>query len=209
MLKNLRVFTIFAAAMVASIAVEIPAQAVTVYNYSGYGFNSFSDGSTNVPGITYTTADRVSFSLTLISPLPSNFSGNVKPYLASYAATDAHYTHNGNNATLGSFFSSTPFVATNSAGNIVQWDLQSILVLSALEANITRTSNLGAGSIDLGFVTLQCTPPCNGTLVSRGEISAAPGSWQTAPVPEARTSALLGFGLLALLIMRQVSVRVN
>ena len=187
-----------ALSIASSIAISLPAHAVTVYSYTGVAFDSFIN---QIDGITYTAIDHVTISLTLSSALPANFSGNINSYLTSYTLSDGNYTVNGSNSTLGSYFFGYPSLTTNASGAVVQWDLRSVLTLAPGEANLISSRNLGSGSVDSGAVTLQCSPtPCNGTLESLGENFGSPGTWQVGAVPEPGTQAMMSLGAIALLI---------
>jgi hypothetical protein len=165
-----------------------PAWADVIYTYTG---NDLTD--VQAP---YTTADKVTATITLASPLGPGLSlADVTPNLVALTMSDGVQTLDLANPgpgvpSIGAFFS------TDAAGNITEW---SVCVCTSNQVNPTTnvgvgisTSSRSNGNSDDGGSILG--PPPN--YVFGGDVFNNPGVWTLVPEPD--TMALLAMGLVAM-----------
>jgi hypothetical protein len=160
------------------------ARANVILTYTGNDFNSFSAGQT-----TYTTADKVTASINLASPL-----GDDHPFFTvtplAFSISDGVQTLTNKTPGVGDVF----VFETNSTGVITFWDFH---------AGVGATSTVG--SVNLLFPPGEVFDFGNMTLPTigfqQGAVHGDPGSFIATTVPEPPTVSLLGGGLLSLSLL--------
>lgn len=138
----------------------------------------FAKPASATPVLYTYTSSNIFGSFTVSSTLGDNFAGFIAP--TTFTFSDNGLTISSNeNLTITSFF-----VATNSTGTIVDWNI----LLKLSNGNVLETASSVNG--------LAVTVMGKGGIFS--QLSATAGDWSTAPVSEPSSLILLGTGLFGL-----------
>jgi hypothetical protein len=178
---------------VVSLAVAPAAMALT-YGYSGNNYTLIIDNP--VPAGTYTNAMSVSGSFTIAGTLAPNLGlTDISGLVTAYSFSDGRNTHTQlNSAFVGAFN-----VATDGAGQIIEWQLTTADgppgVNPGDQRQVILTSNIPGFVLDRGL--LQECVGASGCQVRSdvGQVANAAGVWGI--VPEPSTALLLSAGLVA------------
>jgi hypothetical protein len=178
-----------------------PAQADTVYTYTGNPFEFFNDPDS--PSGTFTTAMAITGSFTLAAPLPNLMMANI-------TAEVLHFSFSDGRSTITDIVASAKFfqVTTNVDGFPQIWSiaLQGPAFTAAgrqqaiIDTHISGVSNI----IDQAFLVCITFPACTngiaspsgGSTFDRGFNIIQPGTWSVATVP----GPIAGAGLPGLIL---------
>jgi hypothetical protein len=162
-----------------------PLLADTVYTYTGNDFNTISSPSV------FTTADSISGSFTVATPLGANLEVEVQP--VSFSFSDGVETFTQANTTA----SSNLVVFTDASGDIIAWDI------SLISSDSTNVLTSDDNFIDEGFALV------NGVAES-GFVEHDSGTWSVSETgdpsvaPEPSTLTFMATGALGLVgVMRR------
>jgi len=171
------------------LSLSASARANVIYTYTGNPFTTVQ--------APYTTADRVTATMTLPNPLAANLSNvDVTANLVSLSMSDGVQTLDLANPGPGT----NPFIiaefSTDSSGNITAWGVQ---ITTSVMTDPTSTVGVGilthsGPSIKVIDDGIEEAPPPTGSV--SGVVRNAPGVWTL--VPEPGTVTLLAIGLFAM-----------
>jgi hypothetical protein len=172
--------------LLTSLSASSGALASITYDYTGQDF-TFASGA-------YTTADKITGSITFSSALPDNMTqGAVTP--VSFSFTDGVQTVT--NLSPRTFPDAINF-GTDALGNITSWNLNLFFFSATTRSvfNINFVPAIGVGGIGDFDQLDTCSPGCS--LTEEGSNGLA-GTWViAAPVPEASTWAMMILGFFGI-----------
>jgi len=149
-----------------------------IYTYTGSEFTSASGP--------YTTADNITANLVLSAPLGANYEGSPTATLLNFGINDGVYQ---DLPELPNMYVADFTFATDSSGNIVSWDFAMIgfhEYLNPIQSVTMITIDQPGDVMDSTSID---TPNGN---IGAGSVSANPGVWVEAIVPEPSVGLLFG-----------------
>jgi hypothetical protein len=184
-----------------SLVAFAPLAAATTYQFTSPTY-TFASGS-------YTTAMRLTGTLTTAVPLPPNMPySSVEPLATSWSFFDGLVTYTNLNTSDFEGF----FVATDANGDISQWGLDNLTPAAPNTVGeiidvvyIAQSGGGAAGGYHATCVAVSGAGVCNAyTALYLGIVEGSSGSWATVRPPAATPAPVadpLALGLLALLMV--------